>query len=256
MQYHISRQGQTYGPYPAEDVRRMLSEGRLLPSDLCWTEGMAAWEPLGKVMGVGPAAANPTPPQAPMASPAQPATPPQGPMPAPTPQRPGPTPAAPGFQQPAWQGHPAQPTWGGASPWPAPPEMHWAVVLLLSMVTCGIFGLVWFYKQAAFVKRLDPRNQAIQFFFAYIAVLVLSVFLSLMGRYSFLLLFNILLPWAALALLLAAVFSMRSVLMRHYNTVENIGLKLGPVMTFFFNMLYFQYHFSRIAQWKRTGRLT
>ncbi|HCE01383.1 MAG TPA: hypothetical protein DER07_10105 [Armatimonadetes bacterium] len=59
MQYHISRQGQTYGPYPAEDVKRMLSEGRLLPTDLCWTEGMAGWEPLGKVMAAAAPAVPP-----------------------------------------------------------------------------------------------------------------------------------------------------------------------------------------------------
>jgi hypothetical protein len=48
---------------------------------------------------------------------------------------------------------------------------------------------------------------------------------------------------------------MRTSIERHYNTVENIGLKLSPVMTFFFNLYYFQYHFARIAEWKKTGRL-
>lgn len=254
MQYHISRQGQTYGPYPAEDVKRMLVEGRLLPADLCWTEGMAGWEPLGKVMGVAAAPAAPAPPPAARPAPMQ-AAPPQRSMPVQGPQ-PGAQPYAPRPQQaPQWQGQPVQAAWGAGGQWPAPPDMHWAAVLLLSMVTCGIFGLVWFYKQAAFVKRLDPRNQAIQFFFGYIAVLFASILISFMGRLTTLLIINFLLPWAALALLLAAVFSMRTVLQRHYNTVENIGLRLGPVMTFFFNMLYFQYHFSRINRWKKTGQL-
>jgi hypothetical protein len=183
------------------------------------------------------------------------AAPPQRPMPGQA-QQPGAQPYAPRPQQAAgWQGQPAQAAWAAGGQWPAPPDMHWAAVLLLSMVTCGIFGLVWFYKQAAFVKRLDPRNQAIQFFFGYLAVLLASILISFMGRLTTLLIINFLLPWAALALLLAAVFSMRTVLLRHYNTVENIGLRLGPVMTFFFNMLYFQYHFSRINRWKRTGQL-
>jgi hypothetical protein len=247
MQYHISRQGQTYGPYPAEDVKRMLSEGRLLPTDLCWAEGMAGWEPLGKVLGV--AAAPPAPAPAP---PQRPVQPPAG---QPSPQPYAARPVQPAQPAAGWQPQPAQAAWSGGGQWPVPPDMHWAAVMLLSMVTCGIFGLVWFYKQAAFVKRLDPRNQAIQYFFGYIAVFFLSLFLSLAGRYQFLLIINILLPWVALALLLAAVFSMRTVLQNHYNTVENIGLRLGPVMTFFFNMLYFQYHFSRIARWKRTGQL-
>ena len=56
-------------------------------------------------------------------------------------------------------------------------------------------------------------------------------------------------------LVLVGVFNMRSSLEHHYNRAEPIGLKLHPVMTFFFNTLYFQYHMTRIAEWKRTGTL-
>jgi hypothetical protein len=52
-----------------------------------------------------------------------------------------------------------------------------------------------------------------------------------------------------------AVFGMRRSIVQYYNTREPIGLKLSGVMTFFFSILYFQYHFSRIAEWKQTGRL-
>jgi len=52
-----------------------------------------------------------------------------------------------------------------------------------------------------------------------------------------------------------AAFSIRRSLLYHYNNAENIGLRLNPVLTFFFNILYFQYHFSRIARWKNTGVL-
>ena len=38
--------------------------------------------------------------------------------------------------------------------------------------------------------------------------------------------------------------------------MEPINLRLSGVMTFFFNILYFQYHFTRIAEWKRTGMLS
>jgi hypothetical protein len=55
---------------------------------------------------------------------------------------------------------------------------------------------------------------------------------------------------------IVAFFKMRSSLVQYYNTVEPISLKLSGVMTFFFNIYYFQHHFSRIAEWKRTGRLT
>ena len=51
------------------------------------------------------------------------------------------------------------------------------------------------------------------------------------------------------------VFGMRRSLVTYYNTVEPIGLRLSGVMTFFFAVFYFQYHFMRIANWKQTGVL-
>jgi hypothetical protein len=52
-----------------------------------------------------------------------------------------------------------------------------------------------------------------------------------------------------------AVFKARSLLVEYYNTVEPINLRLSGAMTFFFNIYYFQYHFTRIAEWKRTGMI-
>jgi len=54
---------------------------------------------------------------------------------------------------------------------------------------------------------------------------------------------------------LVAVFQMRRSLLNHYNVAEPVGLRLSAAMTFFFNILYFQHHFSRIAKWKQTGFL-
>jgi len=54
---------------------------------------------------------------------------------------------------------------------------------------------------------------------------------------------------------LVMVFGMRKSMVTYYNSVEPIGLQLSGIMTFFFTLIYFQYHFSRIANWKRTGIL-
>jgi hypothetical protein len=51
------------------------------------------------------------------------------------------------------------------------------------------------------------------------------------------------------------VFRMRSDLEEYYNSLEPINLQLSGVMSFFFALYYFQHHFSRIAQWKRSGVL-
>ena len=46
---------------------------------------------------------------------------------------------------------------------------------------------------------------------------------------------------------------MRRSLLAHYNEVEPVGLELSRVMTLIFNVLYFQYHFTRIAKLKEAG---
>jgi hypothetical protein len=52
---------------------------------------------------------------------------------------------------------------------------------------------------------------------------------------------------------------MRSDIESYYNTTENINLRLTGVgsalLTLFFAVYYFQWHFSRIAKWKKTGVL-
>lgn len=250
MQYYISRAGATYGPYPEEEVRRMLGEGRVVATDLCWTEGMAGWQPVGQVFGAAP------PPVPPPVPPPQPAAAPPvvagaggqaPPAMAPQPQ----PPAA------AWGDRTAG--WARAAAGPNPPNLHWLLVLLLSYITCGIFGYVWMFIQANFVKKIDPASPARMFFVLYTAMTLLAfpiLFLTgpgdgaetagLVAILGFLF---------AAVLFFLGVFSMRRSLLHHYNTAENIGLRLNPVLTFLFNILYFQYHFSRIARWKRTGML-
>ncbi|HEY2233788.1 MAG TPA: hypothetical protein VGK01_09970, partial [Candidatus Angelobacter sp.] len=60
---------------------------------------------------------------------------------------------------------------------------------------------------------------------------------------------------AGFVLYMVGVFQMKSDLEDYYNSTESINLRLNGVMVFFFNVYYFQHHFSRIAQWKKTGVL-
>ena len=63
-----------------------------------------------------------------------------------------------------------------------------------------------------------------------------------------------------LGLMIAGAFTMRSDLEEYYNTTENINLRLegagSALLTLFFPVYYLQWHFSRIAKWKKTGVLT
>jgi hypothetical protein len=155
-----------------------------------------------------------------------------------------------------------------------PPSLHWVLVWLLGGITLGLFQLIWCFKQAGFVKKIDPASKATLFLtLALIGQLVLvlgavgmvvvssgmvavssssgavasvATIMGIVGLLSLL----IGIFW------LVAIFGMRGSLVRYYNTVEPMGLRLSGVMTFFFSFLYFQYHMSRIAKWKKTGVLS
>jgi hypothetical protein len=46
MDIHISRSGQQFGPYSAEQVKSYLADGSILLTDFGWTDGMTDWVPV------------------------------------------------------------------------------------------------------------------------------------------------------------------------------------------------------------------
>ena len=252
MNYFISRGGQQHGPYTLAQLQQFFAQGQIVATDLAWSEGMTAWKPVTEVLGNIPA----PPPAAPQAGPAPgPATPNNYGYQAPTPVQ-------------VSYGSPGGYTPAGPAPNPSspmPPDLHWALVLVITMV-CGIFGLVWFFMQASFVKKINPKSNAIMLmvlaFCCPILILILSLGIAGLATAAnspelavIAVPVSILLYIGTIVLSLMAVFGMRRSLLDYYNTVEPINLRLSGVMTFFFAPYYFQYHFSRIAAWKKTGVL-
>jgi hypothetical protein len=143
---------------------------------------------------------------------------------------------------------------------PVPPDFHWALVLLINFF-CGFFGIAWLFVEAGYVRKIKPESKGILFMGLAVAGIFVGEVMAIvggdMGREGNPALagFGGLLLLAGCALYFVAVFVMRSDLMEYYNSVENIHLQLSGVMTFFFAVFYFQHHFSRIAQWKKTGVL-
>ena len=130
-------------------------------------------------------------------------------------------------------------------------------MLLLSVLTCGLFGWAWLIVQAAYVRKIDSESHGVLLsvfsflsFFAGWFINVISRATD--GQTS---------PWygvlafVGFILLLGALFQIRSDLEDYYTIVEPIQLNVSGVMTFFFGIFYFQHHFTRIAVWKKTGIL-
>ena len=121
-----------------------------------------------------------------------------------------------------------------------PPSLHWAVVLALWLLTGGIFGLVWIFRQAAWVRRIDPTCKAL---------VVLTVAFPL---HPVLLLAAALVDGSGLLVLVAGLvwptafvwsyFKMREAIEAHFD------LSLSGAMTFLFHALYLQHHMRMIAK--------
>jgi hypothetical protein len=225
MLYHVTRNGQSYGPYTLEDLQRYVASGNVLPTDLAKSEEMAEWAPVAQVLGESMPPVSPV-----MAAPYA-----GGAMPV----------------------YPA-----GVAQYPDPPNLHWALVLLIGFFTCGLFIVVWDFVQSAWMRRVNPRSNALFFYIGEVAVSFLGggartflIFSSMMrnathtypvaGGLIFLVSFT---------LLEFARFDMRRSMEEHFNGPEPVGLTLSGVMTFFFGSLYFQYHFTRINELKRLAR--
>jgi hypothetical protein len=156
-----------------------------------------------------------------------------------------------------------------------PPGLHWALVLVYEYLTLGIFYVVWMFKQANFVQRIDPQGTGrkllniVLLLWAGIVVAAIIVATTTpqpsaatgpvdprnRGVNFYVAPFVGLAALATPVLMIVAQFKMRRSLLTYYNTVEPIQLRLSGLMTLLFNILYFQYHFRRIREWKLTGRL-
>jgi hypothetical protein len=227
MNYFIKRDDKEYGPYSLSDLQKYVASGNILLTDMCRSEGLAELVPVSQVIG-------------------------NIPVPATAPQPPPGTVygGAPAYGAPAGYATPV------VSQYPPPPSLHWGILVLLGVLTCGIFGWVWAFIQAAWVKKVDPASKALLLYGVSVGLLALMFVggftQGFTGRYGgggqgIYLLFRI----AGGIIWLVSSFNMRDSIEQHYNSSEPIGLSLSGVMTFFFNIYYFQYHFTKINEMKR-----
>jgi hypothetical protein len=203
-------------------LQKYVASGNILLTDLCRSEGLTDWVPVSQVIGNIPVpAAAPQPAQGTVYG--------------------G---SAPAYGAPVGYAAPV------VSQYPPPPSLHWGILVLLGVLTCGLFGWVWAFVEAAWVKKVDPESKALLYYG--ISMFAAGFAEGMAGR-----------PGAANGgiflvcriaggiMWLVAAFNMRSSIEEHYYSKEPIGLSLNGVMTFFFSIYYFQYHFTRINEMKQ-----
>ncbi len=253
QRYTLSRNGQTYGPYSMDELQRYLASGHILLTDLARADDAADWMPVSQLlagMSSGPGAAAPGAPAY----------------------------GAPGYGAPAYGTVPAvgyMPP-AGFGPFPDPPNLHWALVLLLDLFTCSLFQMVWNIVLAAWFHRVMPASRALWLYIA-AAVLILAQAVSgqalglVSGRHGWggyagigataaMVHGGDVAGYGLLALIcwvvrLIARFTFRAELERHYNTVEPLALSINPVLTFFFGGIYLQSVLNEVNRRKQYARM-
>jgi hypothetical protein len=210
--YFVSRGGQEWGPYSLAQLQQYVTEGRIAPSDLVRTEGVEQWATVSEVIGNIAAAPPPT-----------------------------------NYGSVPVYGTPAAP--GSAAPGDLPPGLHWALVLLLAVVTCGVFGWIWMFVQAAYMKKQRPGNTVIVLYAIGLAVVIFGALGAgvLEAAHSDGATGFQLLEFGGAITILVGHFKLRDAIEEAFN------VQLSGAMTFFFNVVYFQYHLSRIRQYQLTG---
>lgn len=141
-----------------------------------------------------------------------------------------------------------------AALYPAPPSLHWGIAVLLAVVTCGLFGWVWAIVQANWMKKVQPSSKALVLWSIAVLLFLIDVVFGVMQTEASRALAAVFRLGGAI-LWIVASFNMKNSLEEHYNSAEPIGLDLNGVMVFFFNVYYFQYHFTKINETRRSQGL-
>jgi uncharacterized protein DUF4339 len=207
MKYHIKRDEKEYGPYALVDLQRYVREGSISPNDLAHSEGMVDWVPVSQIVGDIAVPAS-APPRAAVEAAIGTDTVVQ--------------------ESPGWH------------------SFHWALVLLLTFVTCYVFILVWMFVQAIWARKVDPDNKSPILFAVYLGLGFAGAAMSAVPETEA---FGGILYLAGVVCAIWGVFEIKSAIEDHCADFD--GRQLSGIMAFFFHIWYFQYHFNEIAAGRR-----
>jgi len=248
-QIWIGQNGERHGPFSEANIRQWLREGKIAPDALAWRNGMAGWVPLASLFPAA-AANGPVPPPLTTAN-----------VP-PTFANARATAVPESFSARRDESLGAART--DREAFPTPPSLHWGLVWLFTMLTFGIFRIIWPFIQANWVRKIDHQSKATLLLGLAMGCLVIGYFFYFVGLASMthgsmanggggMLGLGGLLLLAYWVLYLVAYFSMAGS-MRDKLTTRELPLEIGGVTLFFFTVYYLQAQLSWLACWKRTGQ--
>jgi len=131
----------------------------------------------------------------------------------------------------------------------APPRLHWVWVLVLGIVTGGVFWCVWLIVQSVWTRRVRDRGSALWFAIFYLAMKLSQTFLEL-THYS-------LVPRDIIPLLADALETLER--LGYLATISMlwielqqrpISLGLSGLGAYFFGPVYIQYSLQEAAKRK------
>jgi hypothetical protein len=134
---------------------------------------------------------------------------------------------------------------------PLPVNIHWALLLVLEIVTLNIFNFAWALYLANWARKLDGDNKTLVLIAMYPAGFIAAVIAAANGSQPI----GGLLRLAGLVAYVIGIFGIKAAMEGYYNSVERYGLTLSGGMTFFFSTIYLQYHINEIAKWKKSSRV-
>jgi len=130
---------------------------------------------------------------------------------------------------------------------PAPPRLHWGIVFGLSVITLGIFGMIWMVVQANWVRKVTKNSKPFIWCLVYLCSVPAVFLIALTGGVLLAVLHQ---PDAGFTALLTGVtrlgmfvlYIVAAYTLKGALESEPIDIPLGGIMTFFFAATYFQYH--------------
>lgn len=151
--------------------------------------------------------------------------------------------------------------------YPAPPRVHWSVLLLSWIVLAFLFALLappayqkllnslivdaWAFRLCLWIRSLEPDTRS-PFWCDVYVVVELAYSLMCIRRTPSIVEQDITSYLAIASFCLGAwtIYLIRSDLLKHYNRREPYGLELNGLMTYMFSFLYFQSQLYPIAKAK------